>query len=141
MSSHVIAWWIAGVSCLGLAVLTFLLLDRYALLRGLRWFAPALVLTLGLAPYRFDEAHLAPAWVVAVFRTFFEAGVDPGPPWRLLGAAATGLCAAYIAALSLHGLGRAVLRRLHARSAEAAGGPIDTDGASEGASGAPKQVK
>ena len=133
MSSHAIAWWIAGASCLGLAALAFLLLNRYQLLRGLRWFVPALVLTLGLVPYRFDEVHLAPAWVVAVFRTFFEAGMDPGPPWRLLGAAATGLSAAYIATLSLHGLGRAILRRIRARS-EA---QINT----EGASGAPKQVK
>ena len=134
MSSHAIAWWIAGGSSLGLAALAYLLLRRYPLLRGLRWFVPALVLVLGLAPYRFDEAHLAPAWVVAVFRTFFETGMDPGPPWRLLGAAATGFCAAYIAVLSLRGLGRAILRRIQTRLAQA---HVDD----EGASNAAKRVK
>ena len=137
MSSHAIAWWVAGASCLGGAALAFVLLRRYSLLRGLRWFVPALVLTLGLAPYRFDEAHLAPAWVVAMFRTFFETGMDPGPPWRLLGAAATGLCAAYIAALSLQGLGRAIFRRIRTRFGASFEAQIDT----EGASNAPKQVK
>ncbi|MXY52395.1 MAG: hypothetical protein F4Y86_07705 [Gammaproteobacteria bacterium] len=137
MSSHAIAWWVAGVSGVGLAALAFLLLRRFPLLSGLRWFVPALVLMLGLAPYRFDEAHLAPAWVVAVFRTFFEAGMDPGPPWRLLGAAATGFCAAYIAALSLRGVGHAILRRFRPRPAGAPEAQIDA----EGALGAPKQVK
>ncbi len=118
MSSAAIAWWIVGVSCLGCATLAFLLLRRYPLLRPLRWFAPALVLTLGLAPYRFDEAHLAPAWIVALFRTFFETGTDPGPPWRLLGAAATGLGAAYIATLSMRSLGRAILRRVRGSVAD-----------------------
>ena len=117
MSSATIAWWIAGVSCLGCAALAFLMLRRRPLLQGLRWFVPALVLTLGLAPYRFDEAHLAPAWVVAIFRTFFETGMDPGPPWRLLGAAATGLCAAYIAALAGRGLVRTAIKRLRGGSA------------------------
>ncbi len=137
MSSYAIAWWVAGVSCLGLAALAFVLLRRYPLLQGLRWFVPALVLTLGLAPYRFDEAHLAPAWVVAGFRTFFEAGMDPGPPWRLLGAAATGLSAAYIAALSLRGVGHAILRRIHPRRVGAPAAQIDTEDASD----APKRVK
>jgi len=137
MNSHAIAWWVAGISCLGLAVLAFVLLRRYPLLRGLRWFVPALVLTLGLAPYRFDEAHLAPAWVVAVFRTFFEVGMDPGPPWRLLGAAATGFCAAYIAVLSLRGVGQAIRRRFRPGPAAAPNAQNDA----EGALGASKQVK
>lgn len=120
MSSAAIAWWIAGTSCVGCAALAYLLLRRYQALASLRWFVPALVLTLGLAPYRFDEAHLAPAWVVAIFRTFFETGIDPGPPWRLLGAAATGLCAAYIALLAGRSLVRAALQRLRS-------GPADTN--------------
>lgn len=123
MNSATIAWWIAGASCLGCAALAYAPLRRYQRLGSLRWFVPALALTLTLVPYRFDEAHLAPAWVVAVFRTFFESGMDPGPPWRLLAAAATGLCAAYIAVLAGRGLVRAVWRKI------------------KGASGAPKRVK
>ena len=118
MNSATIAWWIAGASGLGCAALAHLLLRRYQRLGSLRWFVPALVLTLGLAPYRFDEAHLAPAWVVALFRTFFETGMDPGPPWRLLAAATTGLCAAYIAVLAGRRLVRAALQRLRSGSAD-----------------------
>lgn len=101
MSSYAIAWLIAVVSASGAALLAFVALRR---LRHWRFLAAALVLAWALTPVSFDGKHLAPAFLVALFRQFLEDGVPSAPAWRILLLSTVAVLALHFAALGIYWL-------------------------------------
>ena len=98
MSAYAVAWLIAAFSAAFAALLAFVALRRF---RQGRFLAAALVLAWSLTPVSFDGEHLAPAFVVAVFRQFLEEDAASAPAWRLLLLATAMLLGLYFAVLGV----------------------------------------
>lgn len=98
MSAYAVAWLIAAVSAAVVALLICVALRRF---RHWRFLVAALVLTWSLLPVSFDGEHMAPAFVVAVFRQFLEDDATAAPAWRLLLLATVALLGLYFAALGV----------------------------------------
>ncbi len=96
MTAYGIAWLVVAGAGLVAAVLIFIVVRRWT---RLRYLAAGLVIAWALTPHRFDDEHLAPAIVVAVFRQFLEDGANPLPPLLLLAAATIGVVAVWLAVI------------------------------------------
>lgn len=81
MAPYVVAWLVVALAALLLAGLLFRGLRPWGLWRYL---VVGLTLAWSLIPYRFDEENVAPAFMVATFRLFFEDGASPRPPLVML---------------------------------------------------------
>lgn len=98
MTEEGIAWSVAILAALGLAWLLGLATRRWG---RWRYLPGCLVLALALTPFRFDGEHQAPAFSVAIFRTFLEEGLDPDPPLVALGAVVLGVAVVYVAVVGV----------------------------------------
>lgn len=81
MTNHLIAWLVAVIAAVLLAGLLSTALRR---LGHWRFLIAGSVLASSLTPYRFDDEHMAPAFVVGIFRLFFEDGATPRPAFVIL---------------------------------------------------------
>lgn len=108
MAGYLLAWVVAAVAALLTAVLVFAALRPR---RRLGFFAAGLLLAWALTPYRFDGEHWAPAFVVGLFRLFFEDDAAAGPPLVVLAAATVAVLALGCVGLGASALARAWPRR------------------------------
>ena len=111
MTAYAVAWLIVAAAALSIAGLLFVALRR---LRHWRYLIVGLTLALALTPYSFDEAHTAPAFMVAAFRLFFEDGALSRPPLVLLLLVSAGVALVYFlgwGTWALQGAARRWLRR------------------------------
>ena len=107
MAGYLLAWLVAAIAALLAAGLVFVALRR----RRLGFFAAGLLLAWALTPYRFDGEHWAPAFVVGLFRLFFEDDAAAGPPLVVLAAATVAVLALGCVGLGASALARAWPRR------------------------------
>lgn len=111
MTNYAVAWLVVAMAALLLAGLLHVALRR---LRHWRYLVIGLVLALSLTPYRFDGEHSAPAFVVGLFRLFFEDGATPRPPLVTLLLVALGYALLYFlgwGVLAIWRKGRRLLNR------------------------------
>ena len=108
MAGYLLAWLVAAIAALLVAGLAFVALRPR---RRLGWFAAGLLLAWALTPYRFDGEHWAPAFVVGLFRLFFEDDAAAGPPLVVLAAATAAVLALGCLGLGASALARALPRR------------------------------
>ena len=109
MTAYAIAWLVAAAAALSIAGLLFVALRR---LRHWRYLIVGLTLALALTPYRFDEAHTAPAFMVAAFRLLFEDDALARPPLVLVLLVSAGVALAYFLGWGTWMLWRAARRQL-----------------------------
>lgn len=110
MSNYVIAWLVAVMAATLLAGLLSIALRR---LRHWRFLIIGSVLALSLTPYRFDDEHMAPAFVVGLFRLLFEDGATPRPAFVILLLVALGYALLYFLGWGALGVWRRIGRRFH----------------------------
>lgn len=109
MSPYAIGWTVVVVSAGLCGWLVFRALRRFT---WLRYVATTLVLVWAATPFRFDDEHWAPVFLVAAFRLpFIDEDANPADAIMVLGATTTGVL---LAALLLM-VGRTLLakRRKH----------------------------
>lgn len=105
-----IAWLVAVMAATLLAGLLSIALRR---LRHWRFLIIGSVLALSLTPYRFDGEHMAPAFVVGLFRLLFEDGATPRPAFVILLLVALGYALLYFLGWGALGVWRRIGRRFH----------------------------
>ena len=111
MTPYEIAWTVVVVSGLAVGWLVFRALRRFV---WLRYVATALTVAWAVTPFRFDDEHSAPVFLVALFRLpFVDESADPTDAVLALASLTVGVL---LAALLLM-IGRAVIRKLGAAPA------------------------
>ena len=110
MTPYAIAWAVVVVSGVAVGWLVFRALRRFV---WLRYAATALTVAWTVTPFRFDDEHMAPVFLVAFFRLpFVDESADPTDAVLALAS----LTAGVLLAVLLLTVGRVVIRKLGAAS-------------------------